>query len=363
MYNCHSDPTFNVEGVIKDADGKTLYLEVRNIYKNEIIDSCKLDDKGQYRFQEISPEYPEFYALKLDNQYIFFSIDSTETVTINSQAKDFSTDYQVDGSLNAQRIKELGLLQHVSQLKVNEILKQQLPADSAIKLIEPILAEYKEEAIKYILSGDYAGTQSPVAYFAIFQRINDYLIFDVYNDVKLFGAVATGYEQAYPESPRTKHLRSLVLQTRNAIRQENRAKELEVNYANNIEIELPDIMSETIKLSSTLGKVVVLDFTIYQSPFSPARNLDLREMYNKYHDRGFEIYQVSLDTDENFWKVSASNLPWLCVRDASGIYSSAALLYNVEELPTYYLLSREGELIKKGNDINEELEHEILRLL
>jgi len=90
--------------------------------------------------------------------------------------------------------------------------------------------------------------------------------------------------------------------------------------------------------------------------------MDLREIYNKYAEKGFEIYQVSLDINENLWKVSAANLPWICVRDRAAQYSEIARTYNVTELPTFFLINREGELIKRDSQMKNP-EEEIKKLL
>lgn len=365
IIGCTRQPMFTVEGKVTDAADKTLYLEKRGILKNEIIDSCKLDETGTFRFKQPKPEYPEFYALNLDNQRIFFAIDSTETVTFTAQLKDFPTNYNVEGSESAQKIKELCLLQNETQAEINKLLDQKTPSDSIFQQINALINTYKEKAIKYIITGDISGTKSAVAYFAIFQRINDYLIFDVYDekDNKIFAAVATGYELAYPDSPRTLHLKNLTLQGRNEIRKAKNPAKIEISELSNIEIELPSITGENIKLSSISGKVVILDFTIYQAEFSPERNLDLRALYNKYKEKGLEIYQISYDPSEHFWKTSASNLPWICVHDGAGIYSPNLRSYNVTELPTSFILNRDGEPVSRKPEIDEELEKEIIKLL
>lgn len=363
LTGCNNDSKFTVEGNIVNAPGKTVYLQMNDVDKNTVLDSCKLDDKGRFSFSQVRPEYPQFYALKLNNQYIFFSIDSTETVNIQADAENFARKYDVSGSENSQKIKELGLLQYDAQNKVNDILKSKEAKDSIDKQIRAVLDYYKKEAIAYILSG-HNSIKSPAAYFALFQRINNYLIFDPYDakDNKIFAAVATAYDITYPNSARSKHLKNLTLQAMNTIRPRVVEKEITAEYSGSIEISLPNEKGEMIKLSSMRGKVVLLDFTIYEADFSPAHNMELREIYNKYKDNGFEIYQVSLDPNENFWKVSASNLPWICVRDKDLQYSEYISLYNITELPTFYLIDRKGELIKRNSQIKS-TEEEIKKLL
>ena len=360
---CNTQPKFIVEGGISNAAGKTIYLELRDIDKTTILDSCKLTEKGNFSFKQNRPEYPQFYAVALGKQRIFFAVDSTETIKIKADTLNFATKYDIDGSDNVKKIKELCLLQYNTQKEVNRALKSGLSTDSIEKTVSLLLEGYKKEVIGYILSGPHS-TRSTAAYFALFQKINNYLIFDPYNknDNKIFAAVATAYDLAYPDSPRSKHLKNFTLQALKSINPNVVEMEITPEYLNNIEISLPDIMGETIKLSSTLGKVVLLDFTVYEADFSPGYNMNLREIYNKYADKGFEIYQVSLDINENLWKVSAANLPWICVRDKDAQYSEIAGKYNVSELPTFFLINREGELVKRNSQIKNS-EEEIKKLL
>ena len=91
-------------------------------------------------------------------------------------------------------------------------------------------------------------------------------------------------------------------------------------------------------------------------------NYMLRDLYDKYAKQGLEIYQVSLDADEHYWKTIASNLPWICVRDAAGVYSSVVSLYGVQSLPSVFLINRDNELRARGETIKD-LEAAVKRLL
>ena len=140
------------------------------------------------------------------------------------------------------------------------------------------------------------------------------------------------------------------------------APAIEMHETGVIDIELRDMKGNVRKLSELKGKVVALDFTIYQTAVSASRNYLLRELYDKYAASGLEIYQVSLDADEHYWKTTADNLPWICVRDASGVYSSLVALYNIQNIPTLYLVNRANELSERVDDLGK-LETEIKALL
>ena len=123
-----------------------------------------------------------------------------------------------------------------------------------------------------------------------------------------------------------------------------------------------DITALPRRLTELKGKVVILDFTIYQSAVSASHNYMLRELYDKYASQGLEIYQVSLDADEHYWKTTADNLPWICVRDANGVYSSIAAAYNVQNMPSIFLVNRNNELSVRG-ELIKDLEAEVKKLL
>ena len=140
------------------------------------------------------------------------------------------------------------------------------------------------------------------------------------------------------------------------------APQITVQETGVIDIPLRDIEGTTRHLTELKGKVVIIDFTIYQSAVSASHNYMLRDLYDKYASQGLEIYQVSLDADEHYWKTTAANLPWICVRDGNGIYSSYATAYNIQNLPTLFLMNRTNELVARSETIKD-LEKEVKALL
>ena len=115
-------------------------------------------------------------------------------------------------------------------------------------------------------------------------------------------------------------------------------------------------------LTDLKGKVVLLDFHIFALEESPERILMLRELYNKYHAQGLEIFQVSLDGDEHFWKQQTAALPWICVREDKGVGSTTLSLYNVQAVPEFFLIDRGNNIIGRSQTIND-VEQAIKNLL
>jgi peroxiredoxin len=355
------------EGVVAGADGQTLYLENVGISSVRTLDSLRLTATGKFAFKQPRPPYPDFYRLRLNNQWINFAVDSTETISFAADAGTFATSYTVDGSANAKAIKAITLAQLDANQAIGRLRKEResnlIPDTTYQSQIAKVAEDYKAFALQYI----YTAPMSTAAYFALFQQIDGLLFFDLYNkdDSKAFGAVATSFDHYYPASVRAKHLHNLALQSIKVIRQQRamNAGDVNVTEVSYLDISLPDLRNEKIALSSIAGgKVVVINFTAYQTEWSAELNMSLVNVYEKYHASGLEIYQVSLDTDMHHWKNVSSRLPWVCVRDPETVYSPIAALYNVRQLPSLFLLDRKGNLVKRIDDLNT-LETDIKKVL
>lgn len=356
---CSSGPKFQVNGDISGAEGKMLYLESSALEGVVPLDSVKLKGNGTFSFSQARPESPEFYRLRIEDKVINFSVDSIESIQIKAPYTDFSTAYTVEGSENSKKIKELTIKQIQLQKDVDNLLEavrnNKITHDTFDSNLNRQLTAYKEDVKKNYI---FAAPNTAAAYFALFQKLNNYLIFDPLNnkeDIKCFAAVATSLNNMFPHAVRSKNLYNIVIKGMKNTRQPQ-AKAADIPQEKIVEtgiidIALRDIKGNVRKLTDLKGKVVLLDFSVFQSPGGSAHNLMLRELYNTYASKGLEIYQVSLDADEHYWKTSASNLPWICVRDGNGVYSTNVAVYNVRQVPSVFLINRDNELKLRGEDI------------
>jgi len=160
-----------------------------------------------------------------------------------------------------------------------------------------------------------------------------------------------------PDYDRTKNLYNLVL---DAIKTDRNQKEKEAwkeiianSKTGYIDINLPDKNDVEQKLSSLDGKVVLIDFSTFDMKGSIDYTFALRDLYAKYHKRGFEIYQVSLDQNKESWRQSAANIPWICVRDENGPDTKFIATYNVSSIPTSFLMNRKGTIICRNFGLDE----------
>jgi len=356
--SCSGNDHFIVKGTVKDGNKKMLYLENVTATRVIVLDSVKLGENGSYKFRQKRPAIPDFYRLRLNRQLINFAIDSAETVTIDSDTLQFAKAYSVEGSAESGKMKILTLLQLKTTDAYNQLQlqyrSQSINADEYTQKMKACIEEYKNEAKSYI----YANPISASAYFALFQQINGMLIFDPYDkiDSKAYGAVANMWNQRYPNAPRTKHLVNLFSSALAVMRGEQ-SKNLDAHTVSSkdyFDVSLLSVDNQVSRLSEIAkDKVVLVDFIAYELKESPLHNQQLAKVYEKYHAQGFQIYQISLDTDEHLWKNAAVNLPWICVRDPQSIDSDIANKYNVRQLPAGFVFDKKGEIVKRVENYNE----------
>lgn len=364
--SCTKVPQATIEGTITEATDKMLYLDYIGVEKTTVTDSVKLGKEGAFRFRVAQPECFDFYRLRIGKELAYLSVDSTETLTVTAALPTLSVAYEVQGSEDNLMLKALVMKQRELQHAVQQLMQSATNLATAQARFDELVLEYKKAVrMEYI----YPDPGKPYAYFALFQRLGGRYIFDpttTRDDIRCFAAVATNLDLFYPEAERTKNIKSIALKgmrnTRPAQSVDYSALEGKIHEASLIDITLPDIDGQPRRLTDLKGKVVMLDFNVYGHPQSSARVLILRDLYDKYAARGLEIYQVSLDENEHFWKTAVENIPWVCVRSTEAPYSKDANLYGVRELPTYFLINRAGELVMRDTMVKD-LEQELERLL
>ena len=350
---------FEINGRIAEADGKTLYFEAVTLNGIEALDSTRLDEDGQFCFQGTRPFNPEFYRLRIDRQIVNLSVDSTETIHVEAELPDMGTDYEVEGSGNCQTLKEINNKLIALQQSIKDITNDKaLTLGEQERLVHEKINLYKNEMKMHYIMENPA---SAPAYFALFQTVNGSLIFNPISnpdDIKFVGAVATAWDANYPGTSRTENLHNIAIQgMKNTKRPTPVSLEDidpgKISAAGIIDIELPDIHGKNRKLSDIRNKVVLLDFTAYSLPSSQERIMQMRGLYDKYSSLGFDIYQVSIDPDEHYWKTACEHLPRTCVYESRGEASGYLGSYLVRRLPTYFLINRHGDLVARDEQIDD----------
>lgn len=353
---------FHVDGNITEAADSILYFENMSLDGPVTVDSVKLSADGSFSFSDDAPSAPEFYRLRIADQIVNLCVDSTETIHVKAEYPHMSTNYVVEGSEQCATIKDLALKQinlqsFIIGIENNPAIGYDAAEDTIMKEIE----RYKDFIKRNYI---YKQPMKASSYFALFQTIGNRLIFnprESKEDIKAFAAVATSWDVYYPNSLRGENLHNIALEgmknvriIENQIAQSRRGIDpSKVNTANIIEIALRDNRGNMRRLTDMKGSVVLLDFHVFGAEGSTQRIMQLRDIYNKYHSRGLEIFQVSLDPDEHFWKTQTAALPWICVHDDDAMNSNLLVQYNVQRLPTFFLVDRNNVLFKRDSQIKD----------
>lgn len=333
-----SSNEWTVKGDIEGGEGHLLTLEASSNGGWYMLDSLTLKSH-KFDFSQPAAGYPDIYRLAIDGKYIYFPVDSIETVSLKTSLDKFGSEYTLEGSDATAMIMEVE--KRVAQV-VNTKGEYAVAIDDSLK----------RDLAKMII----ANPSGIVAYYIINKKIGKTPIFNasVKSDLRIIGAVANAYTENRPNDPRTEYLKNLYLAN----------KAMYTNYAKNdtvvvgqthifdINLNNPDGKKVSLANEATKGKVILLNFTSMTADESPAFNIELAKIYNEYKDRGFEIYQVSVDEDEYAWQKAAKNLPWISVY--AGVDNPKCLIeYNVNFIPALYVINRNGEISERITDITK----------
>lgn len=322
LIGCQHTPTFTIEGKITHANGETLYLEHTGLVKTTALDSCVLDANGDFKLHAVAPEHPDFYRLRIASQSLPLAIDSTEIVAITASRDSLSHTLAIEGSDNSLAIAQLRATARTAS-------REQL----------------REHAKTIIVTNP----RSLAAYYAVFLKQGGQYIWNIFDaaDRRMYQAVATSFNVWMPNYERTKALYAQVTDILKAERemQQQAAMRQLINDAENtvLDISLADDNGITQSLTDLRGKLIILDFSAIEMEQSQGYIFELRELYNRYHNRGVTIYSVSLDRNKLLWEDGVVNLPW------TNVYAGEQAIevmtrYNVQSIPTLFLLDRKGNV-------------------
>jgi peroxiredoxin len=201
--------------------------------------------------------------------------------------------------------------------------------------------------------------------YALYQKIdaNNFVLNDN-RDIQLVKITSQSLDTIWPDSEHVKALKMDAANLEENLLSQRLQQAIASAESSLPEIRLPDPNGDTIALTSFRGKVILLSFWASWDQASVSHNIPLRGIYDRYHSRGLEIYQVSFDNDREAWvkAIQYDELPWINVSELSYPESSVAAIYNLEELPVVFLIDRKGQIV--GKNFNRiDLDRNIQRLL
>ncbi|WP_430818112.1 thioredoxin-like domain-containing protein [Carboxylicivirga caseinilyticus] len=370
MSACSTGNKFKISGTIEDGAGKMLYIQKMDLNQTTTLDSVKLKKNGEFSFTGERLNEPTFLLLKItDQNYITLLADTTEHIEVMANATNLEESYRLTNSIGSAYIQIFNKRIRVLNSELDRVIKEFQALDANDKAGKKRLEdEYRQLILDHkTFVGEFImeNFTSFAGYYALFQRLNDNSqVMNVMDksDQVYFSTLATSLENHYPDSERAKHLYNYVLGVKAQQQKEALTQKLLQEAKSGFpDIEEANTLGEKIKLSSLKGKTVLLSFWASWDQSSRKENNNLKSLYKKYHNKGFEIYQVSLDRSKILWQnaIETDELPWINVSDLRYTDSYPARLYNIQKIPSNYLISAEGEIVGKdlfGNRLSERLE-------
>lgn len=335
-----------IDGTLADAPSSEVIVKLLNINQYEVLDTLKTDASGKFSYKvDIEKGQPEFiYVFYKDAKVASLLLEAGDKVSVDA---DTLGNFAVEGSEESLKLAQVEKDYADALIKLSDISTQVLAAsgDEAAALRQKLGQEYVayyRDRVRYIMENSKSLTVVPV----MFQNFgSDLPVFGQVTDAIHFQNISDSLEMVYPDSRYVKALRAEAKKRQNYMELEARLNSAEaVGYP---DIELPDVKAQKIKLSDVDAKVVMVYFWSASDASQKMFNLDfLKSIYEDYHAKGFEIYQVALDVDKALWArvVKEQKLPWINVCDSRGAASPYVLTYNIGTVPAAFVISN-GELV------------------
>lgn len=361
LCGCQSSKV-KISGRFIGGGAKNIYLEQVLPQRQTVVDSTELDASGEYRFllRDV-PGTPSLYNVVYDGERIPLLISGGDRVTLGSVGS-VIRNYTVGGSEESELLRRFYQSFVTGAQRLDNIAAQFAKSDLTEEERKALSKEYtteyyriRREQLRFIIENK----SSLAAVYALYQRLpGDTHLFNGDSDVVYFRTVADAVEARYPESPYVTSLRAEI--ARMDARIGLLSQITETGYP---DLELTDIYGKKIRLSSLMGKVVLLDFWSAELGNSNVYNAELKETYRKYAGAptSFEVYQVAIDTSKPLWitAVQEQQLPWVSVSDLRGRASTSLTLYNVQKLPANFLIDKEGNVVARdiyGSSLEKKLD-------
>lgn len=360
--SCQSSKV-NIAGRFVGLDADMVYLEQSTPLEQAIIDSVSLNEEGEFKLTITDvKQTPSLYYICYNNERLPLLLSGGDNITVSS-AGNLLRNYEVEGSLESELLQQFTRRYVEGAMAMNDIISKISASEMNDDERKKMAQEYtriKHETQRFQLGFIIENKANIAAVYALHQRLpNESNLFNGNSDIVYYRTVVEALEQSYPETPYLPILRSQVARMDAQINLLS-----QVTESNFPDIEMPDMYGKKQQLSTLSGKVILLHFWSAGIGNSNALNADLKEIYGKYHDQGFEIFQVAVDTSKSAWvtAVQEQQLPWISVSDLLGNTSPTVGVYNVKKLPTSYLIDRKGNIVAKDL-VDEELDAQIKKLI
>ena len=344
-----------INGSLEGAPESQVIVKLLNVNRYEVLDTLTTDKSGNFSYKvQVKEGQPEFvYLFYGDTKIASLLLEKGDKVTVNA---DTTGRFSAEGSEETDKLMSVEKDYadfSASFISLSDRYDSVDPeSDAAREIKREMGAEYVKyyrKSLKYVMSNPYSMTVIPV----FFQYVSPTLpVFSQETDAIYFSNICDSLQTVYPESRYVKSLRAEADRRMNIL--EIGAKIRSSEALGFPDLDLPNVNGEKVKLSSVDSKVVLLHFWTASDAAQKMFNLDvLKPIYETYHSRGLEIYQVAIDVDKASWAraVKDQKLGWINVCDGYGTSSPVIGLYNLGTLPVTFVIS-------DGKILNEKITNE-----
>jgi peroxiredoxin len=356
LLSCTRGEPVRIKGTVENGQGM-IFLDEQGLYEVRKIDSTRLHRNGRFELGD-RISVPTFYNLHMrDRQIIPLLLRPGETAVIRTTAGEFAGNYEVSGSEESKNLQQLNNRLAITRHRMDSLSRlfedNRESGDEVLRGIrdayKAVVDSQRRFSIKFVINH----RNSLSAIYALYQKLKDTtFVFNSNRDIQLFKITSIALDTLYPGSEYVQSLKRDAANLESHLQASNWKKLIQALPSTTPDIRLPNPGGDTIALSSFRNKVVLLSFWASWNQESVALNQEFKSLYGKYHRGGLEIYQVSFDSDLRKWMdaIRFDELPWTNVSELSYPESIVAGLYNITDIPTYYLIDRNGEIIGKNFD-------------
>jgi thiol-disulfide isomerase/thioredoxin len=341
--------------LLNPIKGEYIFLDELKSNELKTVDSMKVSDKGTFNFKK-EIKSPAFYLLKINEKnFLTMLIAPGERIILNAYYDSLNYPISVSGSKGTESMAEYNktLRKTINKLTgLNKIYSQNVDNPNLHAVMDSLdsLAQiYLNEINSYTKTYIDANITSLVSLVALYQQVAPKVyVLNPEKDIKYFIKVDSSLSILYPDYEPVTSLHTQIQEFVTNLKEKTDIVPPSGEGAFAPEIALPTPKGDTIKLSSTRGSVVLLDF--WASWCAPCRleNPNIVKAFSLYGKKGFKIYQVSLDKTREAWikGIQDDQLGnWIHVSDIQYWNSIVVPLYKIESIPCNYLLDKEGRII------------------
>lgn len=354
LYGCKNNNLITVDGTIKKNSRDYIAISSIEVTSITFIDSVKIGKNGHFKFRVKAGE-PDFYQVGFtSSNFITLLAEPGEKIRLSFDDDNLYDGYSVEGSKGSELVRMLDnkLLDTKRKLDSLNVVFGKASTEPGFDTIQTRLTQKAVDLVKaqrrYNINFVINNISSLASVKAIYQKINDqtYVLYEM-RDLQYMKILSDTLTRHYPDS---RHTKALVRSLEDGMKQLNADKIsqlIETLPEAKLDPDLKDINGRKVALSSLRGKYVLLAFWSSESRDCISENLQLKDFYRLYNKKGFEIYQISFDTDESAWKnaVRFDELPWISTREDDPRNQKDALLFNVKSVPANYLFDPKGNII------------------